>query len=63
MHISSSLVATLLSPIPTLPVDVGVGLVGIGESTYPPLWVLLRDSVLHYASQIPIRIRTKEWIS
>lgn len=33
MHISSSLVATLWWPIPTLPVEAGVGLVGIGEST------------------------------
>lgn len=35
MHISSSLVATLWWPIPPLPVEAGVGLVGIGESTYP----------------------------
>lgn len=60
MHISSSLVATLWSPIPTFPVEAGVGLVGIGESTSPPLWVLLRDSVLHYASQIPIQMYTYE---
>lgn len=31
MHISSSLVATLLPPIPTLPVEAGVGLVGIAQ--------------------------------